>query len=38
MEHIGMDVHKRETQLCIIDSETGEVRPGDSRSLRDDAG
>lgn len=25
MEHIGMDVHKRETQLCIIDSATGEV-------------
>lgn len=25
MEHIGMDVHKRETQLCIIDSTTGEV-------------
>lgn len=25
MEHIGIDVHKRESQLCIIDSETGEV-------------
>lgn len=25
MEHIGIDVHKRESQVCIIDSETGEV-------------
>ena len=25
MEHIGMDVHKRDSQICIIESETGEV-------------
>lgn len=25
VEHIGIDVHKRESQLCIIDGETGEV-------------
>ena len=25
MEHIGMDVHKRETQLYCIDGATGEV-------------
>lgn len=25
MKHIGMDVHKRETQLCIINSATGEI-------------
>ena len=25
MKHVGMDVHKRETQFCIIDSATGEM-------------
>lgn len=25
MEHIGIDVHKRESQICILDPDTGEV-------------
>ena len=25
MDHIGIDVHKRESQICILDPGTGEV-------------
>ena len=25
MEHIGIDVHKRESQICVLDPGTGEI-------------
>jgi transposase len=35
VHHIGIDLHKRESQICWVDSETGEVRQQRVQTRRD---
>lgn len=35
MVHIGIDLHKRESQICWLDADTGEMRQGRNQTRRD---
>lgn len=35
MVHIGIDLHKRESQICWLDADTGELRQGRIQTRRD---